>query len=66
MQSLGWCIGFALSPTSRLRPLPQLILTAVCCVLGTLLALHPTALPPGRKDAIADGTRPQAPLLDRA
>ncbi len=52
---------------ARVAPLPELILTAACCVLGTLLALHPAALPPSRKDALADGTRGQAPLLlDRA
>ena len=42
VQSAGWCVGFALSPTNRLAPLLQLAATALCYVAG-LAALK---LPP--------------------
>merc|ERR1712061_912699 len=43
VQSAGWSIGFALSPTTRLAPLAQWTLTALVGISGTGLAL--TAIP---------------------
>ena len=43
VQSLGWCVGFALVPTSRVPPTLQLGLTLSCCVAGCALAC--TVLP---------------------
>ena len=51
VQSAGWAVGFALSPTQRLPALVQLILTVVCNIIGTWLAL--CALP---TDTAVDGS----------
>ena len=40
VQSLGWCVGFALTPTSRLPPLLQCVVTAASAAAGTALALR--------------------------
>lgn len=37
VQSGGWCVGFALVPTERLRPIFQLLATVLVCVVGVVL-----------------------------
>jgi len=39
IQSLGWCVGFALVPSSRVPPLIQMALTFACAIIGVVLAL---------------------------
>ena len=43
VQSLGWCVGFALSPSSRMPPILQLLATAACYVLGLMCLELPKA-----------------------
>ena len=44
LQSLGWSVGFALVPVSRVPPLVQNAITLACALLGVLFAL--CRLPP--------------------
>ena len=44
VQSLGWCVGFAMSPPTRVPPIVQNLLTLAMAVFGALLAL--LELPP--------------------
>jgi hypothetical protein len=39
VQSLGWTVGFALVPSSRMEPIVQMGCTAACFVVGTALAV---------------------------
>ena len=49
VQSAGWCIGFALSPLSRLAPILQLAATAACYMLGLMLLELPSAHKPAEE-----------------
>ena len=42
VSSAGWCAGFALAPPSRLAPVWQLALSAVCYMAGLLLLEPPS------------------------
>jgi MFS family permease len=58
VQSAGWCVGFALSPSSRLAPVLQLAATAACYVLGLALlelpkAQKPSEAPRGKHRSLA-------------
>ena len=55
VQSIGWCVGFALLPRARCAFFTQLVLTAASFVVGTTLALR--VLPGDEGDGAA-------PLLD--
>jgi len=39
IQSAGWSLGFALTPSNRLAPLIQLLSTLSCFVIGCMLAM---------------------------
>uniref|UniRef100_A0A7S2WEB7 Major facilitator superfamily (MFS) profile domain-containing protein n=1 Tax=Rhizochromulina marina TaxID=1034831 RepID=A0A7S2WEB7_9STRA len=45
VQSAGWCLGFALSPTKRLAPILQLTATAACYIVGVALVRFPGKRP---------------------
>eukprot|EP00615_Pteridomonas_danica_P009072 CAMPEP_0114330364 /NCGR_PEP_ID=MMETSP0101-20121206/1705_1 /TAXON_ID=38822 ORGANISM="Pteridomonas danica, Strain PT" /NCGR_SAMPLE_ID=MMETSP0101 /ASSEMBLY_ACC=CAM_ASM_000211 /LENGTH=182 /DNA_ID=CAMNT_0001460357 /DNA_START=275 /DNA_END=823 /DNA_ORIENTATION=- len=45
VQSAGWCIGFAISPPTRVSPLIQCALTAACYIIGLCVVDFPTATP---------------------
>lgn len=66
VQSLGWCVGFALVPAERCPPLVQLVATGTCGMLGALLAL--CALPPSatQQRAEAEESRPCEERTDGA
>ena len=59
IQSLGWCVGFAIVPASRVPPIIQMGLTFACAVLGVVLALF--RLPSTACKSAAD--RLDGPLL---